>query len=112
MPGAKSRSWLVRAHQAKKAGYGMLASQLRRSRSWASGWAVSPVTVAMQAAVSVARRRGLVYRVCTPRLRSHRPIRVACCRPMAVSRGSPRRALLLAVLDQVDHGHADDPARP
>jgi hypothetical protein len=69
--------------------HGDAAVQFRRSASRASGWAVSPVTEAMHAAVSRARRRGLVHKVCTPRPRSHWPVRVTCWRPIAVSPGSP-----------------------
>jgi hypothetical protein len=79
----------MQAHEAKKTATGMLPSQFRRSRSRASGRAVIPVTAAMQAAVSRARRRGLVHKACTPRPRSHQPVRAACCRPIAVSPGSP-----------------------
>jgi hypothetical protein len=58
-------------------------------RSRASGWTASPVTNAMRSAVSRARCIGLVYRVCTPRPYSHRPVRLACRRPAGVSPGSP-----------------------
>jgi len=78
-PGAKSRSCLVRAHTARKTSKGMRPSQFRRSGSLASGWAVSLVTEATQAAVSGARRRGLVHKESTPKPRSHRPVRVAWC---------------------------------
>jgi antitoxin component of MazEF toxin-antitoxin module len=40
------------------------------------------------AAVSRARRIGLVYRACTPQPCSHRPVRMACWRPADVSPGS------------------------
>ena len=79
------------AHRAKKASKGRLPSSSSRSRSLTSGRTSSPVTDAMPSAVSRARRMGLLNRARTPRSRSHRPVQVACSRPVLVSPGSPGR---------------------
>jgi len=92
-------------------GPGRLGRAGCRSRSRASGWTASPVTNAMRSAVSRARCIGLVYRVCTPRPCSHRPVRLACRQPAGASPGSPGTGSFLAVLHQVGQRHADDPAR-
>jgi hypothetical protein len=87
--GAQSRSRIVLAHKARKASKGRLPSQFSRSRSLVSARTSRPVTDAMPSAVSRARRMGLLYRALIPRPQSHRPVQVACSRPVPVSPGSP-----------------------
>ncbi len=110
--GTRSRSCVVRAHNARKASNGMLPSQFRRSRSRVIGLHGKPGCRG-----DAARR--------FPRA-SHRagPQGGYCeaAQPPAGTRGlQPAwsgqpgitgQALFLAVLDQVDHRHTDYPAQP
>ena len=109
--GTKSRSCVVRAYSPRKASKGRRRPSSGVHAAWRRAgpqarWQMPPIRLSPVRAAS-----GWCTRHAPPWARSHRPVRVACCRPISVSPG-PRQALFLAVLHQVGQCHADDPARP